>query len=68
VEALTAERQALLRDRLKYADKIAATDPAQAKIVRQAIVDLYQDEPWATELVEQARKAIAEETRMTKPE
>ncbi|MCE9555135.1 MAG: serine/threonine protein kinase [Planctomycetes bacterium] len=58
VDALTLERRALINDRLKQADAIAEKDPKQATRIRQAIVDLYQDEPWAAPLVAKARQAL----------
>lgn len=67
VDALTLERRALINDRLKQADAIADKDPKQAERIRQAIVDLYQDEPWAAPLVAKARQALIGKNGSTEP-
>lgn len=51
-----AERQlADLEERLAVAEALSATDPAGAQAIYSAIVDLYQDQLWAEEIVAEAR-------------
>lgn len=50
----------LIRQRLDHARELLTKEPAQAKAIAQAIVDLYADKPWASLLVEQARLLAAE--------
>jgi eukaryotic-like serine/threonine-protein kinase len=50
-----------LDERLKHADDLQPTDPDAARTVRQAIIELYQDKPWAADAVQQARKALETE-------
>jgi len=61
VDALTAERRALIEDRLQHAAKIEATNPQEARRIRQAIVDLYEDEPWAAAAVAKAKNELTAE-------
>lgn len=51
----SARQVASLLERLAAAETIAATDPEAAAAMYQAIVDLYQNEPWAAEIVSEAR-------------
>ncbi len=50
-----------LRERLAQAAKLRQVQPERATRMYQAIVQLYADQPWAAEAVEQARQAIAEQ-------
>lgn len=50
-----------LRERLRDAARLRQTNPAQARLMYQAIVRLYGDKPWARDAVNQARLAIANE-------
>ncbi|MCE9545006.1 MAG: serine/threonine protein kinase [Planctomycetia bacterium] len=59
VTDLTSVRRSLIEDRLRQADKVSQSDPDQARRIRQAIVDLYHDEPWAAPLVARARATLA---------
>ena len=47
-----------LKERLAAADKLEATDPEAAKRMFGAIVHLYGDQPWAEQVVEQARRKL----------
>ena len=55
VAKLTARQIADIRERIAAADALAAKDPAAAKAMLQAVVDLYGDEPWATDVVAEAK-------------
>lgn len=59
------EGRKLLAARLAKAEKLAATEPVESRKIYAGIVELYSDKPWAQDLVQQARTAIAssEETR-----
>ena len=50
----------VVRERLLQAARQASTDPAAARRIYRATVDLYGDQPWAADLVEQARRELAE--------
>lgn len=60
VKASAAEQLQLLKSRESHAKKLAVTNPSAAKKLLQGIVELYGDKPWASEVVESARKALAE--------
>jgi hypothetical protein len=54
-----AESLAVLDQRLERAEELQRLrQPAAAKAIRQAIIQLYQDKPWAAEKVQQARMAL----------
>ncbi len=46
----------LIDERLRFAADIAKQDPVTAGRIRQGIIDLYQDELWAQEYVDEARR------------
>jgi len=48
----------MLRDRLMAAERLAATAPAEAAAMYRALVDLYSDQPWAADLVGEAREHL----------
>ncbi|NMC21090.1 MAG: serine/threonine protein kinase [Thermogutta sp.] len=48
----------LVQKRLDQADQLQAENPQQADAIRQAVIALYQEKPWAAELVERARRAL----------
>ncbi|HVU89825.1 MAG TPA: protein kinase [Pirellulales bacterium] len=52
----------VLQGRLDTADALASTDPAAAREMREAIIKLYSDKPWATPVVERARAGLAART------
>jgi eukaryotic-like serine/threonine-protein kinase len=56
-----------LDERLRHADLLQSTDPDAARAIRQAIVELYQDKPWAAAAVQQARKALDAEPAEKQP-
>ena len=47
-------------EEFERAEKIAAKDPAAARKIWEAIVELFSDKPAASEIVEKARGALAE--------
>jgi hypothetical protein len=49
----------VLASRLNQADDLARTDPAAARAIRRAVVELYGDKPWAAEAVRRAETALA---------
>ncbi|MCI0335579.1 MAG: serine/threonine protein kinase [Planctomycetes bacterium] len=55
------ERQlAALRERLDVAEKLSKTNPQQASAMYRAIIELYQSNDWAHEIVEPARNRLEE--------
>jgi hypothetical protein len=44
--------------RLRYADELAKTDRQRAAAIRRAVIVLYDNKPWAKEIVERARTAL----------
>lgn len=57
--AKQASRQlAVIQERLTAAGKIAAGDPARAREMLQAIVDLYGKETWAADAVAEAQRQL----------
>jgi len=58
VEELTATQRAALLERLTEASRLQSSRPAAARRMYQAIVELYDGQPWAESLVEEARSQI----------
>jgi serine/threonine-protein kinase len=52
--------QAVLQDRLEQAQLLAGEDPARARAMWHAMIELYAEKPWAAEMVAAARRALAE--------
>ena len=50
----------LVVERLKIAAKVARDDPKTARRIRQGIIDLYQEDLWAQEYVNEARQLLAD--------
>jgi serine/threonine-protein kinase len=65
LRALRADDLAVLKGRLGHADELSRSrspeDKQRAREIRQAVIDLYADKPWAEEAVSRAREALAEE-------
>lgn len=49
----------LVEERLRRADELEKSSPATAQSIRQAVVELYADKPWAAGAVAQAKAALA---------
>jgi serine/threonine-protein kinase len=58
VDRAAPDVQALLKERLAEADRLRATDPARARAIYRAIIELYADKPWAAAAVRHARNAL----------
>lgn len=56
----TAEQVASIRERLAHASEVSESNPALARSIRQGIIDLYGDKPWAASLVAEARASLGE--------
>ncbi len=55
------ERQlAALRERLDAAEKLSETNPQQALAMYRAVIDLYQADAWADDVVAEARNRLVE--------
>jgi serine/threonine-protein kinase len=59
LERQKVQQLALLEDRLEHAHKISATEPDRARKMCRALIVLYQDKPWAADVVRQARECLA---------
>lgn len=56
-----AEREVrLLGDRLDRADRIEPDDPRRANEIRRALIEIYQDKPWAAAAVDRATEALTD--------
>ena len=58
VDEINAEQKQVIRRRLDEAMELTSTDPVRAKEIRQGIIELYQYNRWAQELVEEAKKEL----------
>lgn len=58
IERSSSDHRALLEERLARAHDIEKTEPAVAQRIRQSIVALYGDKPWAADAVQRARKGL----------
>ncbi|MCS7304406.1 MAG: serine/threonine protein kinase [Thermoguttaceae bacterium] len=50
----------VLEERLQRAKQLETSAPETARAIRQAIVELYADKPWAASLVARAKAALAQ--------
>lgn len=57
-ESIASQHEPLLRAKLAEAAGLASDEPARARQIWQAIIELYDDKPWAKESVEEARRAL----------
>lgn len=60
-ERLAAQAQqelTLIQTRLDLADQLQKTDPARSRSLRQAVVTLYGDKPWAAPAVKRAQTGL----------
>jgi serine/threonine-protein kinase len=55
VEAMQQQQRLLIRRQLARAEKLAEGKPDEAAAIRQSIVTLFGDKPWAADLVSQAQ-------------
>jgi eukaryotic-like serine/threonine-protein kinase len=60
VDQYVDEGRKLILARLAKADEILPDDPPAARKLYQGIVELYGEKPWADDLVERARGALAD--------
>lgn len=59
IDRYAEEGRKLLAARLAKAQQLDATQPAASRKIYVGIVELYGDKPWAQDLVQQARTALA---------
>jgi hypothetical protein len=52
-----------IEGRLRRAEEIRQENPDAARSILQGLIELYQDKPWAAEVVTQARAALAAEAK-----
>ena len=60
VEEQTAAQRAALQERLAEAARLQSSRPAAARRMYRAIVELYDGQPWAEIMVEEARSQTAD--------
>ncbi|MHB1036526.1 MAG: serine/threonine-protein kinase [Pirellulales bacterium] len=58
VDRYAADHLALLTKRLNRADQLRRNDPAAAKAIWRAVVELYHDKPWAADAVRRAQAGL----------
>ena len=58
IDQQAKEQRPMLMDRLLAAQRLEETAPAEAAAMYGALVNLFGDQPWASELVEQARERL----------
>ena len=58
LEPILAEQKEFIRTRLEDAKELDQTKPDQARAIREAIIELYQDKNWATQYIEDAKKLL----------
>ncbi len=58
IEARAKEQLPMLRDRLLAAERLQAKAPAEAAAMYRALIDLYGEQPWAAELIGEAREQL----------
>jgi len=54
----TDERLAQILKQLDRANELARTEPPRARAMYRAVIELYQDKPWAAEAVDRARQGL----------
>jgi len=67
IDGQTAQRLALVQQRLDRAAKLGPTDPQRARAMYRATIELYHDKPWAIEAVRRARQSLATEEATDQP-
>jgi len=50
----------MVEDRLNEADRVRDSDPEHAKAIYAAVIELYNNKPWAANAVERAREALGQ--------
>jgi eukaryotic-like serine/threonine-protein kinase len=60
LNSTTADHLALIENRLDEAEKTRESDPAKAKSMFEAVIELYAEKPWAADAVRRARKDLGE--------
>ena len=60
VEQQTAAQLPDLIERFKHAKQLSASNPVAAKQMLQALIKLYENQNWASEVVEQSQAALQE--------
>ncbi len=63
-----AGAEQLLEERLRRAEQLEPSSPDTARAIRQAIVELYADKPWAASVVAQAKAALARSPAKPNPD
>ena len=58
IQQSSASHRRMIQRRLKQADQMQATDSEGARTIRQAIIRVYSNRPWAEDLVQRAKDAL----------
>lgn len=59
VQGYVDEHLTMLNSRLTEAESVQADDPERARRIWQALIELYEDKPWATAAVAEAQRHLA---------
>ncbi|HEY1599970.1 MAG TPA: serine/threonine-protein kinase [Pirellulales bacterium] len=62
IQQQSSEVLQVLTQRLDTADQLQQTDPTAARAIREAVVKLYGDKPWAARAVDRATAGLAART------
>ncbi len=60
IEKINSEQIAKLTRRLRDADVLEKKHPDRAATIRKAVIELYQDHEWATDVVQKAKAALGD--------
>lgn len=64
----TVEQVAAIRERLDHAAQESQSNPDLARSIREGIIELYGDKPWAASLVAEAREVLSQPPSSTAAE
>jgi len=57
-ELAAPDHLSLVLKQLDYADQVSRTDPDRAHRIREAVLELYLERPWAAPAIQRAQKAL----------
>ncbi|NUQ62476.1 MAG: serine/threonine protein kinase [Pirellulales bacterium] len=67
VQQTSSDHLAMIEDRLDRAEQLRKSDPKRARAMFLAVVELYDQKPWAAEAVRRAREALARDGKSDTP-
>jgi hypothetical protein len=60
IDRISLQQIEVAQQRMDVAARLAPSEPAQAARIYRGIIQLYEDKPWAANLVQEADRALAE--------